>query len=133
LFCKICASRPVASVRIYDLGRLSSAGAVRLASSALVAVTESPVVSAGEPDDRVVARVDIPLVGGPLDGRTLDVEVDDEGRPPEWIPQTRLWLANGSALLDKDLAGRYELNRSLGRGRRGCMCGSSAGSTARSP
>jgi hypothetical protein len=63
-----------------------------------------------------VARVDIPLVGGPLDGRSLDVEVDDEGRPPEWIPETWLWLAYGSELLDKDLAGRYELEAVAGSG-----------------
>jgi hypothetical protein len=63
-----------------------------------------------------VVRVDIPLVGGPLDGRDVDVEVDDDGLPPEYLPETWLWFAYGSELLDTDLAGRYELEPVAGAG-----------------
>jgi hypothetical protein len=61
-------------------------------------------------------RVDIPLVGGPLDGRDIDVEVDDEGLPSEQLPEAWLWFAYGNELLDKDLAGRYEPEPVAGSG-----------------
>jgi hypothetical protein len=34
-----------------------------------------------------VERVDIPCVGGALDGRAFGVEVDDDGLPPEHLPE----------------------------------------------
>jgi hypothetical protein len=37
--------------------------------------------------------VDIPLAGGPLDSQSTDVEVDDDGFPPDRLPQTDLWFA----------------------------------------
>jgi hypothetical protein len=67
-------------------------------------------------EDQAVERVDIPLVGGPLDGRDIDVEVDDEGMPPEYLPETWLWFTYGSAIIDDDLAGRYELEPVAGSG-----------------
>ena len=67
-------------------------------------------------EDHRVERVDIPLVGGPLDGRDIDVEVDDDGLPPEHLPEAWLWFAYGSELLDHDLAGRYELEPVAGSG-----------------
>jgi hypothetical protein len=63
-----------------------------------------------------VARVDIPLVGGPLDGRDIDVDVDDDGLPPDHVPQAWLWFAFGSELLDRPLDGRYELEPAAGTG-----------------
>jgi hypothetical protein len=56
-----------------------------------------------------VEHVDIPLVGGPLDGRDIDVEIDDEGLPPKQLPETWLWFAYGSEILDENLGGRCEL------------------------
>jgi hypothetical protein len=61
-------------------------------------------------------RVDVPLFGGPLDGRSIDVEVDDDGLPPPWLPETLLWFSYGSELLDHDLTGRYELEPVAGSG-----------------
>jgi hypothetical protein len=58
-------------------------------------------------EDQPVERVDVPLLGGPLDGRDIDVEVDDDGLPPEHLTESSLWFAHGSELLDTDLAGRY--------------------------
>ena len=56
-----------------------------------------------------MVRVDVPLSGGPLDGREIDVEVDDDGYPPAWVDETDLWFAYGSELIDADLDGRYAL------------------------
>ena len=67
-------------------------------------------------EDQLVERVDIPLVGGPLDGREIDVEVDDDGLPAEHLPEAWLWFAYGSELLDKVLTGRYELEPVAGSG-----------------
>lgn len=64
----------------------------------------------------IVERADIPLMGGPLDGRDIDVEVDEEGMPPESLSETWLWFTYGSALLDDDLGGRYELEPVAGAG-----------------
>ena len=61
-------------------------------------------------------RVDVPLVGGPLDGREIDVEIDDDGLPPDQLAEAWLWFTYGSELLDKDLAGRYELEPVAGSG-----------------
>jgi hypothetical protein len=58
---------------------------------------------------RDVQGVDVPLFGGPLDGRDIDVELDDDGYPPQWLPETALWFALVSELLDQRLTGRYEL------------------------
>ena len=66
--------------------------------------------------DRGVARVDVPFYGGPLDGREIDVEVDDDGYPPQRLPETELWFAFGSELLDGNLTGRYELEPVAGSG-----------------
>jgi hypothetical protein len=63
-----------------------------------------------------VERVDIPCVGGPLDGRDIDVEVDDDGLPPEQVPETWLWFTYGSEILDEDLGGRYEREPVAGSG-----------------
>jgi hypothetical protein len=60
--------------------------------------------------------VDVPLSGGPLDGRDIDVEVDDDGLPPARLPETWLWFAYGSELLDGDLGGEYELEPVAGSG-----------------
>ncbi len=63
-----------------------------------------------------MARVDVPLFGGPLDGRNIDVELDDDGVPPGWLPETWLWFGFAGELLDQDLAGRYELEPVAGAG-----------------
>ena len=67
-------------------------------------------------DDLVVELIDVPLVGGPLDGRDIDVELDEDRLPPEWIPETMLWFAYGSEMIDLDLAGRYEREPVAGAG-----------------
>jgi hypothetical protein len=46
-------------------------------------------------------------LGGPLDGREIDVEVDDDGPPPEQLTDSWLWFTHGGELLNKDLDGRY--------------------------
>jgi hypothetical protein len=61
-------------------------------------------------------RVDVPLAGAPLDGRDIDVEVDDDGFPPDRLTETLLWFSYGSELLNLDLAGRYELEPVAGAG-----------------
>ena len=61
-------------------------------------------------------RVEVPLFGGPLDGRDIDVEVDEDGVPPDWLSETLLWFAFGGDLLDRDLDGRYELEPVAGSG-----------------
>jgi hypothetical protein len=71
---------------------------------------------AGIPEDQNVERTDIPLWGGPLDGRDIDVEVDDDGLPPDHLSETALWFAYGSELLDGDLNGRYQLEPVAGFG-----------------
>ena len=63
-----------------------------------------------------MANVDVPLFGGPLDGREIDVEVDDDGYPPERLAETVLWFAYGSEIIDMDLSGRYELEPVAGAG-----------------
>jgi hypothetical protein len=63
-----------------------------------------------------MARMDVPLFGGPLGGRDIDVEIDDDGFPPEQLSETALWFAYGSELLDHDLSGRYELEPVAGPG-----------------
>jgi hypothetical protein len=63
-----------------------------------------------------MGRVEIPLVGGPVDGRSIDVDVDEDGHPPAALGQTDLWVTWGSELLDADLSGRYELEAVAGFG-----------------
>ena len=63
-----------------------------------------------------VARVDISCVGGPVDGRVADVDVGDDGVPPDVLPESWLWSTYGSELLDADLHGRYELEPVAGTG-----------------
>jgi hypothetical protein len=45
---------------------------------------------------------------GPLDGREIDVEVNEDGQPPpQPLAESWLWLACGSELLEEDLGGRF--------------------------
>jgi hypothetical protein len=67
-------------------------------------------------DDQGMAKLDIPCVGGPVDGRVADVDVNDDGLPPDVLPESWLWPAYGSELLDADLDGRYELEPVAGFG-----------------
>jgi len=60
-------------------------------------------------------RVEVPAVGGPVDGRSLTVPLDD-GQPPEVIDQAWLWAEYGSELLDADTTGVYELESVAGGG-----------------
>lgn len=61
-------------------------------------------------------RVDVPLIGGPVHGRTAHVDVDDDGLPPEVLTESWLWLTYGSELLDADVTGMYELEPVAGIG-----------------
>ncbi|TDB76769.1 hypothetical protein [Micromonospora sp. KC723] len=61
-------------------------------------------------------RVDVPAVGGPVDGRNLLVPLDDEGVPPPVINQSWLWVEYGGELLDADVDGAYELEPVAGAG-----------------
>ncbi|MDG4834193.1 hypothetical protein O7627_33550 [Solwaraspora sp. WMMD1047] len=61
-------------------------------------------------------RIDVPCVGGPVDGRSLLVPFDDEGIPPWRIDQSWLWVEYGSELLDLDTNGTYELEPVAGDG-----------------
>ncbi|SIM46926.1 hypothetical protein [Micromonospora cremea] len=61
-------------------------------------------------------RVDVPAVGGPVDGRNLLVSVDEDGVPPEIIDQNWLWVEYGGDLLDADVVGVYELEPVAGAG-----------------
>jgi hypothetical protein len=54
-------------------------------------------------------KVDVPCFGGPVDGRSLRVPVDEGGVPPDVIDQKWLWVEYGGELLDADMAGVYEL------------------------
>ncbi|MBQ0903581.1 hypothetical protein [Micromonospora sp. U21] len=61
-------------------------------------------------------KVDVPCVGGPVDGRSLLVPVDEDGVPPNMIDQNWLWVEFGGELLDADMAGVYELEPVAGTG-----------------
>jgi hypothetical protein len=61
-------------------------------------------------------RVEVPAVGGPVDGRSLTVPLDDDGQPPDVLDQTWLWVEYGGELLDADMAGVYELESVAGGG-----------------
>lgn len=61
-------------------------------------------------------QVDVPCVGGPVDGRSLLVPLDDDGLPPETIDQSCLWIEHGGELLDADVDGQYELEGQAGAG-----------------
>ncbi|MEU9738872.1 hypothetical protein AB0E12_06730 [Micromonospora chersina] len=68
-------------------------------------------------DDRGMwERVEVPAVGGPVDGRSLLVSVNDTGLPPESIGQEWLWVEYGGELLDADVDGVYELEPVAGAG-----------------
>ncbi|SNT65879.1 hypothetical protein SAMN05421812_12825 [Asanoa hainanensis] len=54
-------------------------------------------------------KVDIPCVGGPLNGRLMEVDVDDDGYPPAIVSETDLFVAYGGELLDADTSGHYEI------------------------
>ncbi|PZG22146.1 hypothetical protein C1I95_06040 [Micromonospora craterilacus] len=62
------------------------------------------------------AKIDVPCVGGPVDGRSLIVPVDDDGWPPTTIDQSWLWIEYGSELLNADVDGVYELEPIAGGG-----------------
>jgi hypothetical protein len=61
-------------------------------------------------------KVDVPCVGGPVDGRSLLVPIDEAGVPPDVIDQNWLWVEFGGELLDADMAGVYELEPLAGAG-----------------
>jgi hypothetical protein len=61
-------------------------------------------------------KVDVPCVGGPVDGRHLRVPADEGGVPPDVIDQNWLWVEFGGELLDADVAGVYELEPIAGAG-----------------
>lgn len=61
-------------------------------------------------------RVDVPCVGGPVDGRSLTVPIDDDGVPLPVIDQNWLWVEYGGELLDADMRGVYELEPVAGQG-----------------
>jgi hypothetical protein len=50
----------------------------------------------------VVDKVDVALIGGPLDGRLVDVEIDESRLPPDHLTESQLWFIWGSELLDAD-------------------------------
>ena len=61
-------------------------------------------------------RIDVPCVGGPVDGRNLLVPLDENRLPPTTIDQNFLWVEFGGELLDADVNGVYELEPVAGRG-----------------
>ncbi|MFG1660679.1 hypothetical protein ACGFIY_29495 [Micromonospora chersina] len=61
-------------------------------------------------------KVDVPCVGGPVNGRSLLVPVDEDGVPPDVLDQNWLWVEFGGELLDADMAGVYELEPLAGAG-----------------
>jgi hypothetical protein len=61
-------------------------------------------------------RAEIPAVGGPVDGRSLSVLLDDDGFPPLTLDESWLWTTYGSELWDADTAGVYELEPVAGGG-----------------
>jgi hypothetical protein len=61
-------------------------------------------------------RLEVPCVGGPVDGRSLSVPVDDNGLPPQVVDQNWLWIEYGGELLDADMNGAYELEPVAGGG-----------------
>ncbi|MGY4898634.1 hypothetical protein ACWEEK_24005 [Micromonospora aurantiaca (nom. illeg.)] len=67
-------------------------------------------------DQNMWAKTDVPCVGGPVDGRSLLVPIDENGAPPERIDQTWLWIEYGGELLDADMNGVYELESIAGGG-----------------
>jgi hypothetical protein len=61
-------------------------------------------------------RVEVPAVGGPVDGRDLSVLLDEDGFPPLTLDQNWLWVEYGGELLDADVDGMYELEPVAGSG-----------------
>ncbi|MFI6262962.1 hypothetical protein [Micromonospora sp. NPDC051006] len=49
-------------------------------------------------------KVDVPCVGGPANGRSLLVPVDEGGVPPDVIDQNWLWVEFGGELPDAEMA-----------------------------
>jgi hypothetical protein len=85
-------------------------------------------------DDRGVwGKVDVPCVGGPVDGRSLLVDVDEAGVPPETIDENWLWVEFGGELLDVDVDGAYELEPVAGAGPPWIYRGASAGENVAPP
>jgi hypothetical protein len=60
----------------------------------------------------------VPCLGGPVDGRSLLVPVDEDCVPPDLIEQNWLWVEFGGELLGADMAGVYELEPVAGAGPR---------------
>jgi hypothetical protein len=61
-------------------------------------------------------HVNVPAVGGPVNGRDLTVPVNDDGLPPDELDQTWLWVEYGGELLDADVNGVYVLEPVAGAG-----------------
>ncbi|MEV7989580.1 hypothetical protein [Micromonospora sp. NPDC085948] len=61
-------------------------------------------------------RIEVPCVGGPVDGRSLRVPLDDDDLSPSQIGQSWLWVEYGGELLDRDTNGKYELEPLAGIG-----------------
>jgi hypothetical protein len=59
---------------------------------------------------------DVRFVGGPIDGRSADVDLNDDGLPQPNLPQSWLWETYGSELLNADVNGVYELEPVAGAG-----------------
>ncbi|OKI85218.1 hypothetical protein A6A27_15670 [Micromonospora sp. CB01531] len=62
------------------------------------------------------AKIDVPCVGGPVDGRSVLVPVDEDAVPPATIDQTWLWIEYGGELLDANMNGLYVLESIAGGG-----------------
>ena len=61
-------------------------------------------------------HVNVPAVGGPVDGRGLTVPVNDDGFPPDEFDQTWLWVEYGGELLNADVNGIYVRETVAGAG-----------------
>jgi hypothetical protein len=93
------------------------AGAARSALPCPLQILKTPASSNAEADDcKVWEKVEVPCVGGPADGRSLRVPLDDDGLPPTQIDQSWLWVEYGSELFDLDTNGQYELEPVAGHG-----------------
>lgn len=64
----------------------------------------------------MIEKVDVQLVGGPVDGRSAYVALDDNGQPPTALPPAWLTEAWGDELDDADTDGTYELEAAAGVG-----------------
>jgi hypothetical protein len=98
-------------------GALVTLGGGVGAARCAVQFLKTPASSNVEADDcKVWEKVEVPCVGGPADGRSLRVPLDDDGLPPTQIDQGWLWVEYGSELFDLDTNGQYELEPVAGHG-----------------